>query len=78
MNSKKETQGSIEIGQESKWAKGQDRLLLLTPERVELIVNSKKETNGKVKMGQGSKWAKGQNGLRVKMAQGSRVLLFTP
>ena len=51
----------------SKWAKGQDGLLLFTPppspplERVALTENSKKETNGRVKMG------KSQNGLRVKM-----------
>ena len=48
MNSKKETNGMVKMGQESKWAKDQDGLL---------TVNSKKETNGRVTMGQGSGWA---------------------
>ena len=40
------------MGQESKWAKGQEGLLMFTPpERVKTTVNSKKETNGRVKMG---------------------------
>ena len=57
VNSKKETNGMVKIGQESKWAKGQDGLLWFTPERVELTMNSKKETNGRVEMGQESRWA---------------------
>ena len=80
VNSKKETKGRVKMGKESKWAKGQDGLLLFTPERVKmgccclppdrvkLTVNSKKETNSRLRMGKESKWAKGQDGL----------LLFTP
>ena len=37
--------------------KVQDRLLLVTPDRVKLTVKSKKETNSRVKMGQESKRA---------------------
>ena len=80
VNSKKETNSRVKMGKESKWAKGQDGLLLFTPkrvkmgccclphDRVKLTVNSKKETNSRVKMGKESKWAKGQDGL----------LFFTP
>ena len=58
VNSEKETNGKVKMGQGSRWAKSQDGLLLFTPERVKLTVNSKKKTNGpRVKMGQGSKSA---------------------
>ena len=73
-NSKKETNGMVKIGQESKQAKSQNgpRIKMgwchLPPERVRLTLNTKKETNIRVKMGQESKWAKGEDGL----------LLFAP
>ena len=69
VNTKKETNSRVKMGQESKWAsviyplkeskwaKGQDGLLFLPLDRVKLTVNSKKK-NGRVKMGQWSKWAK--------------------
>ena len=68
VNSKKETGSRVKMGKESKWAKGQDGLLLFTTERVKmgcccvpldrvnLAVNSKKETKGRIKMDQGSRW----------------------
>ena len=74
VNSKKETNSRVKMGKKSKWAKGQDGLLLFTPwksqnglllftpDRVKLTVNSKKETNSRVKL------ANSQDGL----------LLFTP
>ena len=65
VNSKKETNSMVKMGKESKWAKGEDGLRSLPPDRV---VNSKKETNSRVKMAKESKWAKSQDGL----------LLFTP
>ena len=58
-----------------KWAKGQDELLLLPPERVKmgccclppdrvkLTMNNKKEANSRIKMVQESKWTKDQDGL---------------
>ena len=63
MNSKKETNGRVKMGQLSKWAKSQNGPMVkmgcccLPPKRVELTVNNKKETNGRIKMGQGSRWA---------------------
>ena len=36
VNSKKETNSRVKRGKESKWAKGQDGLLLFTPERVKM------------------------------------------
>ena len=63
VNSKKETNGRVKMGQESKWAWSQNgpRVKMgyccLPPERVELTVNSRKETNGRVRMGQESRWA---------------------
>ena len=57
VNSKKETNGMVKMGQGSKWAKSQNgpRINMgyccLPPERVELTVNSKRDTNRRVKMG---------------------------
>ena len=62
MNSKKETNGRVKMDQESKWAKGQDGILMFTSRRSR--TNSEQQER---KMA-GSKLAKGQNGL----------LLFTP
>ena len=53
MNSKKETNGRVKMGQESRWA----AVVYPTPERVELTVNSNKEPNDRVKV------AKSQDGL---------------
>ena len=63
VKSKRETNGRVKIGQESKLNKGQNgpRVKMgcccLPPERVELTVNNKK------KQMTGSEWAKSQNGL---------------
>ena len=69
-------QERVKMSKESKWAKGQDGLLLFTPlkeskwaavvlppDRVKLTVNSKKETNSMAKLGKESKWSKSQVGL---------------
>ena len=56
VNSKKETNGKVKMGQGSKWAEGQDGYFCLPPERAQLTVNSKKETNDRVKIGQESRW----------------------
>ena len=53
MNSKKEANGRVKMGKESRWA----AVVYPTPERVELTVNSNKETNDRVKV------AKSQDGL---------------
>ena len=71
MNSKKETNDRVKMGQESRWARSQYGLLLFTPDRVELAVNSKEETLA------GSKSAKSQDGPRVKIGQDG-LLLLTP
>ena len=51
------------MGQESKWDKGYEGILLFTPERDELTLNNHKQTNGRVKICQGSKCAKTQDRL---------------
>ena len=56
------------MGNESKWAKGQDRLLFFTPWQSQTGSEQQEKTNSRVKMGKESKWARGHNGL----------LLFTP
>ena len=57
VNSKKETNGLVKMGQGSKLVKSQAGRCCLPTERVELKVNRNRETNGKVKMGQESRWA---------------------
>ena len=73
------------MGKESKWAKGQDRLLFFTPWQ------SQTSSEQQEKQTAGSKWAKSQNGPRVIMGfcylplkeskwgkDHYRLLLFTP
>ena len=74
VNSKKETNVRVKMGQGSTWAKSQNRPRIkmgwyhLSPGSVKLTVNSEKETNGRAKIGQESKWAKDQG----------RLMSFTP
>ena len=60
VNSKKETNGRVKVGQESKWAKDQHGLLLFTP--LKSRTNSEQQER--------SKW-QSQSGPRVIMDQGS-------
>ena len=73
VNSKKETNSWVKMGQESKWAKGQDGLLLFTPWKSQdgLLLftpwQSQTDSEQQEKQTAGSKWAKGQDGPRLKM-----------
>ena len=70
----KETNSRVKMGNESKWAKGQDGLLSFTPwQRQTGSEQQEKQTAG-------SKWAKGQDGLLLFKPWKSQnvLLLFTP
>ena len=73
VNSKKETNSRVKMGKESKWAKGQNGLLLFTPWKSQngllLFTPWQSQTNSEQ---QERNKQQGQNGQRVKMGQGSR------
>ena len=69
VNSKKETNGRIKMGQRS------NGLLLFTPWKSRTNSEQQEKTNGpRFKMGQESKWAKGQDGLLVFIPWKSRTI----
>ena len=79
VNSKKETNSRVKMGQGSRWASviyPPERVKMgcccLPPDRVKLTVNSKKKSNSMVKMGNKSRWASVIiPNERVKMGQSS-------